>query len=78
METKFETIEGRSNQYYLLVAGLALLIVPGLWSTYRMYEEGIYLSGMTNRIPWGLQIILAVFYIGASAGSSLCPAFCAA
>ena len=69
METKFETIEGKSPQFYLLVLGLALLIVPGLYSTYRMYDEGIYLSGMTNRIPWGLQIILCVFYIGASAGS---------
>ncbi len=69
METKFETIEGKSIQFYLLVLGLALLIVPGLYSTYRMYDEGIYLSGMTNRIPWGLQIILCVFYIGASAGS---------
>jgi len=69
METKFETIEGRSVQFYMLVVVLALLIVPGLYSTYRMYQEGIYLSGMTNRIPWGLQIILAVFYIGASAGS---------
>jgi Ni/Fe-hydrogenase subunit HybB-like protein len=34
-----------------------------------MYAHGIYLSGMTNRIPWGLQIILAIFYIGLSAGS---------
>ena len=69
MEAKFETIEGRSVQFYLLVLLLALLILPGLYSTYRMFEEGICLSGMTNRIPWGLQIILCVFYIGASAGS---------
>ena len=69
MEAKFETIEGRSVQFYLLALLLALLILPGLYSTYRMYEEGICLSGMTNRIPWGLQIILCVFYIGASAGS---------
>ncbi|MBN1588552.1 MAG: polysulfide reductase NrfD [Pirellulales bacterium] len=69
MQVKFQTIEGKSLQFYLLVAALALLIVPGLYSTWRMYEDGIYLSGMTNRIPWGLQIILCVFYIGASAGS---------
>ena len=69
MEAKFETIEGRSVQFYLLVLLLALLILPGLYSTYRMFEEGICLSGMTNRIPWGLQIILCVFYSGASAGS---------
>ena len=66
---KFQTIEGRSAQFYLLVFVLALLILPGVVSTWFMYKEGIHLTGMTNRIPWGLQIILAVFYIGASAGS---------
>jgi len=69
METKFKTIEGKSPQYYLLAAVLALLILPGVYATWMMYLHGLYQSGMTNRIPWGLQIILAVFYIGASAGS---------
>ena len=69
METKFKTIEGKSPQYYLLAAVLALLILPGVLATWIMYQHGLYHSGMTNRIPWGLQIILAVFYIGASAGS---------
>jgi len=69
METKFETIEGKSPQFYMLAAVLALLILPGVLATWIMYQHGLYHSGMTNRIPWGLQIILAVFYIGASAGS---------
>ena len=69
MEIKFQAIEGRSTQFYVSMLVLALLVLPGLYSTYLMYEQGIYLSGMTNRVPWGLQIILAVFYIGASAGS---------
>jgi len=69
MEIKFETIEGRSIQYYLLLFVFALLACAGLFSTYLMYKQGIYFTGMTNRIPWGLQIILAVFYIGLSAGS---------
>jgi len=34
-----------------------------------MFAEGLHFTGMTNRIPWGLQIIMAVFYIGLSAGS---------
>ncbi|TET39566.1 MAG: hypothetical protein E3J72_00125 [Planctomycetota bacterium] len=69
METDFETIEGKSTQFSVLLAILAVLALAGLYATYRMYVEGIYLSGMTNRIPWGLQVILAVFYIGLSAGS---------
>ena len=34
-----------------------------------MYARGLYFTGMTNRVPWGLQIIMAIFYIGLSAGS---------
>jgi molybdopterin-containing oxidoreductase family membrane subunit len=69
MEVKFETIEGKSAQFYLISVVLGLLVLGGIYSTYLMYTDGIYLSGMTNRVPWGLQIILAVYYIGLSAGS---------
>ncbi len=69
MGITFKTIEGRSVQFRLLVVVLAALALGGVYSTYLMYDQGIYLSGMTNRIPWGLQIVLAVFYIGLSAGS---------
>ncbi|MHC5036917.1 MAG: NrfD/PsrC family molybdoenzyme membrane anchor subunit [Planctomycetota bacterium] len=69
METQFETIEGKSIQFYGWMVLMAALAVAGLVSSYIMFEQGIYLSGMTNRIPWGLQVILAVFYIGLSAGS---------
>jgi molybdopterin-containing oxidoreductase family membrane subunit len=69
MEIKFERIEGNSKQFYLLSSVFAVLILGGAYSTWLMYSQGIYLSGMTNRIPWGLQIVLAVFYIGLSAGS---------
>jgi Ni/Fe-hydrogenase subunit HybB-like protein len=69
MNIEFEQIEGRSRQFYLLTVALAALVIAGAYSTWVMYEHGLYLSGMTNRIPWGLQIVLAVFYIGLSAGS---------
>jgi len=69
MEASFERVEGKSAQYWLLLGALAALTLPGIFSTYLMEGRGLYLSGMTNRVPWGLQIVLAVFYIGASAGS---------
>ena len=50
METKFEQIEGKSTQFYGLLAILALMAFGGLFSTYLMYENGIYLSGMTRVI----------------------------
>lgn len=69
MEIKFERLAGKSTQHYLLLLVLGLLVLPGIYSTWAMYQHGIYVSGMTNRIPWGLQIIFCVFYIGLSAGS---------
>jgi molybdopterin-containing oxidoreductase family membrane subunit len=69
MEIYYQPIEGKSKAYYLMLFILAVLILAGFWSTFMMIRNGIYLSGMTNRIPWGLQIVAAVFYIGLSAGS---------
>jgi molybdopterin-containing oxidoreductase family membrane subunit len=69
MEVKFARIEGTSKGFYLTVAVFAALILAGVYSTYLMYADGLYLSGMTNRVPWGLQISMAIYYIGLSAGS---------
>jgi molybdopterin-containing oxidoreductase family membrane subunit len=69
MEVQFARIEGTSKAFYLTVAVLAALLLAGVYSTYLMYAHGLYLSGMTNRVPWGLQIAMAIYYIGLSAGS---------
>ncbi|MHC4696079.1 MAG: NrfD/PsrC family molybdoenzyme membrane anchor subunit [Planctomycetota bacterium] len=69
METKFESIEGRSVPYYMALAVLATLAVAGLIATLWVMKRGIWVTGMTNRIPWGVQIVMAVYYIGLSAGS---------
>jgi len=69
MQIKFETIEGKSIQFYVLMFVFSAMAFAGVYATYLMYVHGIYLSGMTNRVPWGLQIIMDVFYIGLSVGS---------
>ena len=69
MAVEFKRIEGRSRLFYLMTFALALLVLAGAASTWLMHRQGLYLSGMTNRIPWGLQIVMTVFYIGLSAGS---------
>lgn len=69
MEITFERIEGSSTQYRLLMFAFALLAVAGVLSTWWVIEKGIWVTGMTNRVPWGLQIVMAVYYIGLSAGS---------
>lgn len=69
MEVKFAKIEGRSTGYRVMVGLLAAAGVAGFVATMIMHYQGLYLSGMTNRVPWGLQISMAIFYIGLSAGS---------
>ena len=69
METKFESIEGRSLQYYFVLAVLAAMALAGLIATFWVINKGIWVTGMTQRVPWGLQIVMAVYYIGLSAGS---------
>ncbi len=69
MDVEFAKIEGRSVPYLTSVGVLAALAVGGFAATLIMHEHGLYLSGMTNRVPWGLQIAMAIFYIGLSAGS---------
>jgi molybdopterin-containing oxidoreductase family membrane subunit len=69
MENEYRPIEGNSPGYYTLLAVLLLLVAAGLFATFWMSAHGLHHSGMTNRVPWGLQIVMAVFYIGLSAGS---------
>jgi molybdopterin-containing oxidoreductase family membrane subunit len=49
----------------------------GLLATYLLYAKGLHLSGMTNRVPWGISIVMAVYYIGLSAGSLVLSAMSA-
>lgn len=69
MEIKFESIEGSSKQFYIALAILASLGVAGGLATMYIIKQGLWVTGMYNRIPWGIQITMAVYYIGLSAGS---------
>jgi molybdopterin-containing oxidoreductase family membrane subunit len=69
MAIEFKPIAGRSRRFYLLTFILGALVFAGAYSTWQMSQRGLYLSGMNNRLPWGLPIVMAVFYIGLSAGS---------
>jgi len=69
MEIAFERIEGKSLRFHLLLFACAAMALGGLLSTLYVATHGMYVTGMTTRIPWGLQIVMAVYYIGLSAGS---------
>ena len=77
METEFSPLEGKSTQFYGLMLVLFGLAGAGLLATYLMYERGLHLTGMTNRVPWGFSIVMAIYYIGLSAGSLVLSAMSA-
>ncbi|MBN2320909.1 MAG: polysulfide reductase NrfD [Acidobacteria bacterium] len=69
MDIQFESIEGNSWTYRITLIVLAAFTVIGFLATLYVIDKGIWVTGMTNRIPWGVQIVMAVYYIGLSAGS---------
>jgi len=76
MEIKFEKIDGGSLMFYLWSGLLLLLVLGGVYVTYLMQTHGMFLSGLTNRIPWGIQVVLADYYIGMAVGCMVVAALC--
>lgn len=55
-----------SKGYYLFVATLLLIIAWGLFAYGLQLKEGLILTDMRDRVPWGLYITMYVFFIGVS------------
>ncbi len=77
MAIEFSPLEGRSRQFHAFMLILFAVAGAGLLATYLFYMKGLYLTGMSNRVPWGISIVMAVFYIGLSAGSLVLSAMSA-
>ncbi|BBB22998.1 intracellular sulfur oxidation protein DsrP [Abyssogena phaseoliformis symbiont OG214] len=66
---RFEQIEGKSLGFYILVAGLGILVLAALGSVYYMEHHGHFVTGMSNRIVWGMPHVFALFLIVAASGA---------
>jgi Ni/Fe-hydrogenase subunit HybB-like protein len=66
---QFKRIEGRSPAFLALIGGLGLLVLFGLGSAWTMEHHGHVITGMSNRIVWGLPHVFAVFLIVAASGA---------
>jgi len=65
----YREIEGRSGGFYALLGALALLIAAGLAAAWTMEHQGHHVTGMSNRIVWGMPHVFAVFLIVAASGA---------
>jgi molybdopterin-containing oxidoreductase family membrane subunit len=66
---RYEQTQGKSLGFYALVAGLGAFILAALSSVYFMEHSGHYITGMSNRIVWGLPHVFALFLIISASGA---------
>lgn len=60
--------------YYLLLGFLGAIIAWGLYAYSTQVRDGLIVTGMRDRITWGLYITLFVFFIGISHAGTLISA----
>jgi len=64
---RYATLRGRG--YWALLAGFAALAALALLAAHYMDVEGHHVTGMSNRIVWGMPHVFAVFLIVAASGA---------
>ncbi len=66
---QYREIDGRSGGFYALLGGLGVLIAAGLGAAWSMEHHGHAVTGMSNRIVWGMPHVFALFLIVAASGA---------
>ncbi|MBI4313073.1 MAG: polysulfide reductase NrfD [Chloroflexi bacterium] len=57
----------RTGKAYLLFIGALLLVIAwGVYAYFVQARDGLIVTGMRDRLSWGLYVALFVFFIGAS------------
>jgi molybdopterin-containing oxidoreductase family membrane subunit len=73
-ESTLEPARKTTNAYYMVVAGLLVVIGWALFAWYVQVRDGLVVTGMRDRISWGLYITMFVFFIGISHAGTLISA----
>lgn len=66
--THYSEIDGRSPGFYALLGMLGALVLAGLGAAWYMEHNGHHVTGMSNRIVWGMPHVFAIFLIVAASG----------
>lgn len=70
----FSPLTATSRGYYLVVGLLLLIIAWGLFAYVIQLRDGLWVTGMRDRISWGIYIALFVFFIGVSMAGTMVSA----
>lgn len=73
-ETTLEPARRTTRNYYLVIGLLVAVIGWALFAYYLQLRDGLVVTGMRDRISWGLYITLFVFFIGISHAGTLISA----
>ncbi|MGZ8209317.1 MAG: NrfD/PsrC family molybdoenzyme membrane anchor subunit [Burkholderiales bacterium] len=65
---QYREIAGRSGGFYALLGAFGLLILAGVAAAWYIERHGHVVTGMSNRIVWGMPHVFAVFLIVAASG----------
>jgi len=79
METKehealFRPLEQTGRRFYLLIAGLLVVIGWGIFAYFRQLQLGLGITGLNRPVFWGVYITNFVFFIGLSHAGTLISA----
>jgi molybdopterin-containing oxidoreductase family membrane subunit len=66
---QYREIDGRSGGFAALLGVLGILVLGGLAAAWTMEHQGHHVTGMSNRVVWGLPHVFAVFLIVAASGA---------
>ncbi len=69
LEMTYRETRGTSAGFWVLLGGLALMILLALGATLYMEGEGHWVTGMSNQIVWGMPHVFAIFLIVAASGA---------
>jgi Ni/Fe-hydrogenase subunit HybB-like protein len=73
-EVTVESMRRFSRRYIISVIILLALVITGFAAWIHQFQDGLYATGMRDRIPWGLYVTMFVFFIGASMGGTFVSA----
>jgi Ni/Fe-hydrogenase subunit HybB-like protein len=68
-KTVYSVIQGNSPAYMALLALLGFFVLAAMGSSYYMEHHGHVVTGMHNKVVWGIPHVFAIFLIIAASGA---------
>ncbi len=69
MNIRYQEVEGNSAGFYSLLGGLVVVVLVALFAVFNMEHNGHWITGMNNRIVWGMPHVFAILLIVAASGA---------